>query len=94
MNRVRIPFVGGSYKHPSLPFDAQQTVNLFTERAGKNSKSPAIFRRTPGLSLLTTLTGSGPVRDLYTASNGRCFGCRLSNFKNQNGLLDSGNKGR
>ncbi len=72
--RVQIPTVGGSYKHDSLPFDAQETINLFPERGGAQSNSTAILRRTPGLKLAFAMSnGSGAVRGMYKASNGRAF---------------------
>jgi len=74
MARIVVPVVGGSYKHDTLPFDAQETVNLFPERGGRQSKSTAILRRTPGLSLFATIsTQTGPVRGMYTTSGDRFF---------------------
>ncbi len=81
MPRIQIPTVGGSYKHDSLPFDAQETYNMFPERGGKQSKSSAILRRTPGLKLELTLTnGTGGIRGMYEASNGRAFMIRGRSF--------------
>ena len=72
--RIKIPLVGGSYKHDSLPFDAQETINLFTERGGKGSKSPAIFRRFPGKKVAFTISGgNGKVRGQYVTSGDRWF---------------------
>lgn len=79
-NFVKIKCVGGSYKHDSLPFDSQETTNLFPETGGPSSKSPAIFRRTPGLKSFTSLTGTGAVRQLYETSTLRLFGSRSTNF--------------
>ncbi len=74
MPRIKIPTVGGSYKHDSLPFDSQETINLFPERGGAQSKSSALLRRTPGLKLELTLSnGTGGTRGMYEASNGRAF---------------------
>lgn len=72
--RIQIPTVGGSYKHDSLPFDAQQTINLFVERGGPQSKARAIFRRMPGLNVWATVSaGNGPIRGQYVTSNDRLF---------------------
>ena len=77
VQRVKIPMVGGSYKHPTLPFDSQETINLFPERGGPQSKSPAILRRTPGLkNWVTVSAGSGPINGIYETSGGRLFAVR------------------
>lgn len=77
--RIQIPMVGGSYKHTTLPFDSQETINLFPERGGNLSKSPSIFRRTPGLkNWITVSTGTGPIRGLYETSGGRLFTVRAN----------------
>ncbi len=87
--RIKIPLVGGSYKHDSLPFDAQETINMFPERGGAMSKSSAIFRRMPGLKYKTQITiGEGPIRGLYTASNGRLFTARYDQMLEMNTTLD------
>ena len=79
--RVKIPLVGGSYRHGSLPFDAQETINLFPERGGAQSKSPSILRRTPGLKNWITLSsGTGPIRGMYETSDGRLFAVRSNNL--------------
>jgi hypothetical protein len=74
MARLTIPLVGGSYKHDSLPFDAQETINLFVERGGPLSKSRSILRRFPGLKVWATVSaGNGPIRGMYVTSNDRFF---------------------
>jgi hypothetical protein len=74
--RIKIPTVGGSYQHDSKPFDSQLTINLFPERGGPQSKSPAILRRTPGSNLFVNIPGTGPIRGEYATSTGRHFAVR------------------
>lgn len=76
---INVPTVGGTHRHPTLPFNAQETINLFPERGQNNSKSPAILRRTPGTKLALTLTGSGAVRGSYTTSQLRAFAVCYNN---------------
>lgn len=79
--RIKIPLVGGDYAHPSTPFDAQQTINMFPERGGAQSKAGAILRRWPGLLLFKALTlSTGPIRGkgMYESSNHRLFVIRAS----------------
>jgi hypothetical protein len=74
--RIPIKVVGGSYSHSVLPFDAQETINLYPEVQGPSSKSPGILLRFPGLNTFKTLTnGAGPIRPkgLYETSNHRLF---------------------
>lgn len=73
--RIKLPgVVGGSYQHDTLPFDAQRTINMFTENAGKGSKSRAIMRRFPGLkNAFTVSAGNGPIRGQYVTSGDRWF---------------------
>jgi len=79
--RVNIPLVGGDYNHPSTPFDAQQTINMFPERGGNQSIAGSLLRRWPGLNLFKTLTlSTGPIRGkgMYESSNHRLFVIRAS----------------
>ena len=79
--RIKIPLVGGEYDHPSSPFDAQQTINMFPERGGSQSNAGAILRRWPGLKLFKALTlSTGPIRGkgMYESSNHRLFVVRAS----------------
>jgi len=79
MTRIPISVVGGEYNHPSTPFDAQQTINMFPEVGGKQSLAPSILRRWPGLKLFKDLEaesiGTGAIRPngMYEASNNRVF---------------------
>jgi hypothetical protein len=65
-------FIGPSYTLASVPVDCQRTLNWFPEinetGSGKD-REVASFQPTPGLSLLATI-GAGPIRGLYTATNG------------------------
>ena len=79
--RIRIPLVGGEYDHPVSTFDAQQTINMFPEAGGSNSKAPKILRRFPGLKLFKSLTnGLGPIRSggMYETSSQRLFVIRYN----------------
>ncbi len=74
MTRIPIPLVGGSYTHNDVPFDRQETVNMFPERGGAQSNSPALLRLLPGLKPWVTLTnGEGSIRGMYRTSNDRLF---------------------
>lgn len=77
-SRVKIPMVGGAYQHDSLPFDAQVCINMYPEPGGKQSNSAAVLRRCPGLTLFSALDGTGAIRGMYEASNGRFFAIRGS----------------
>jgi Phage stabilisation protein len=70
-----IGFIGPSYTLRSRNVDCQRCINLYPELneigTGKE-KEVASLVATPGLQLLATY-GSGPVRGLYTASNGMLF---------------------
>ena len=68
-------FVGPSYGLQSVSADCQRCVNLFPQLseigASEAGEMGALFR-TPGLTLLATI-GTGPIRGLYTASNGTLY---------------------
>jgi hypothetical protein len=68
-------FVGPSYTLPSVNIEAQRCVNLFPEvdalGTGKERNTAALVS-TPGLRKIAT-AGDGPIRGIYTASNGRVF---------------------
>ena len=76
MARILLPMVGGANEHKSLPFDAQITVNLYSESGGELNPTRKTLLHTPGLKLLLTLPGIGPIRGMYEASNGRAFAVR------------------
>jgi hypothetical protein len=57
---MEIPFVGQSYILASRNFSAQETINLFPEKA-TDGKSMVALYGTPGLDLKVTI-GSGPIR--------------------------------
>jgi len=74
--RIPIPIVGGDYRHPSIPFDRQETINMFPEAGEQSSSAPSILRRFPGLKLFSTLTfGSGAIRSkgMYVSADERFF---------------------
>lgn len=71
---IPIPFADGAYTSDSLNISAQRCLNLYPEINLFNSKTIVSLKRTPGLTLFTTLSGMGSVRCLYAASNGSFFG--------------------
>jgi hypothetical protein len=66
-----IDFVGESYTQPSLPFDAQRSINLYPV-SDPRGKQPSAMFGTPGCLLLSTV-GLGPHRGAFTSSSGRVF---------------------
>jgi hypothetical protein len=72
---MQIPsFVGQSYTLGSANISTQRAVNLYPQLSEALTKNAEQYNylATPGLRLLTTLTG-GKVRGIYTASNGRAY---------------------
>jgi hypothetical protein len=70
---MQIPLILGSYESRSLISEAQRCINLYPERNPPDSPFPFTLYPTPGLSFIVTAPVVGPVRALYTASNGACF---------------------
>ena len=73
---MRFPgFIGGTYQLQSVNADCQRCVNLFPQaneaRTGPEGEIGVLIR-TPGLTQLGTI-GIGPIRGLYTASNGNLY---------------------
>ena len=68
-------FIGGSYQLQSLSADCQRCVNLFPQvneiRTAADGEIGMLVR-SPGLTQLGTI-GLGPIRGLYTASNGNLY---------------------
>lgn len=64
---VAIPLAGGSYTSRSTTFDAERTVNLYTEIGeSPGTKQPAVLYGTSGLRKRWTLTiGTGGIRGLH-----------------------------
>jgi hypothetical protein len=92
---VDFPFVGEAYKSKVKRLDAQTCVNLYLERGGASSKSPAMLIGTPGTVLEVDL-GEGPGRALYPTSTGRCFavvGNRLVEIFSDSTSIDRGTIG-
>lgn len=72
---IEIPFVGPSYTLKNLSVDAQNSFNCYPDLVqSKDGKSQFVLRRTPGLTLRTTLNGTQSTRGLYKTSTGRLFG--------------------
>jgi len=68
---MQIPFVNGAYMARSTNLNAQRCVNLFAEKDESGTgKNVAALIGTPGLRLLATLGGTGPVRGLWTPTTG------------------------
>ena len=68
---MKIGLVGPTYQERSLPFDAQRTINFFPV-FDPNGKEVSALYGTPGLELFATC-GLGPIRQHFTAANGRSF---------------------
>lgn len=68
---MKIGLVGPSYVQRSLPFDAQRSVNLFPIM-DEMGKEVASMYGTPGKELFTT-AGLGPIRGVFSSTNGRAF---------------------
>ncbi|HVX00862.1 MAG TPA: packaged DNA stabilization protein [Candidatus Babeliaceae bacterium] len=70
-----IGFIGPTYQARSKNVDNQRCVNLYPEMdelgTGKEREVASLVS-TPGLKFKVT-AGTGPIRGLYTASNGRVF---------------------
>ncbi len=71
-----IPFVGPAYTIDSLNINAQRCLNWYPEVDQADSKSVISLKPRPGLRFFARLEGTGAVRRIYTASNGRFFGVR------------------
>lgn len=70
---MRIPLLSASYTAQSLNASAQRCINLYPEANPADAAAPSTFYATPGLSLWSTLPGSGPVRCLYQSSSSTLF---------------------
>lgn len=71
---MKLPgFASGSYTSLSVNADAQSCINLVPEavESGTGKASPVLYLR-PGLSLFTTLPGSGGIRGMFVGE-GRLF---------------------
>lgn len=69
-----LPFVGPAYKSRSMPWSAQECVNLFLEAGATGSKTSAALLGTPGMVDFATLKESGgEVRGLWPASTGDLY---------------------
>jgi hypothetical protein len=94
---MKIGLTGPSYVQRSLPFDAQRSINLFPV-LDEMGKEVAALYGTPGKALFAT-AGLGPIRDAFSATNGRAFvvsGANLyeidsSGNETNLGTLDSSN---
>lgn len=64
MPMQRIPFLGQAYQAISKPFSAQQSINLYPERAEDQQRSELALIGTPGLREFLMI-GSGPIRGLW-----------------------------
>lgn len=71
---MNIPFVGPAYRSRSLPWSAQECVNLYLEAGGPGAKSEAALLGTPGMTEFATLAeAGGEVRGLWPASDGNLY---------------------
>lgn len=72
---ARVQWVGQSATPKSSNVANLTLINGYAEiEDSKQGRTAVAIYGTPGLKAFATLFGSGPVRSLYTASNGRCFG--------------------
>ena len=62
---MKTPILGGTYVARSVNAADSRMVNLFPEIIPEGGKEPAYLQRAPGLKLLNTFSGGGPVRGLY-----------------------------
>jgi len=62
---MKTPILGGTYVARSVNAADSRMVNLFAEVVPEGGKEPGFLQRAPGLKLLTTLQGSGPIRGLW-----------------------------
>lgn len=75
---MKVPgFVGPTYTVRASTLDTQRCINLYAEideaGTGKDGNVMALLS-TPGLELHCTISG-GPIRGMYTASNGKLYVC-------------------
>lgn len=70
---MRLALTIGAYEARSIIADAQRCINLFQEANPPDSPFPFTLYPTPALVLLTTAPVIGPIRQIYTASNGAFF---------------------
>lgn len=70
----RINWIGMSATPKSSNVSNLRLLNGYAEiEDSRQGKTAVALYGTPGLKLFTTLAGAGPVRSVFTASNGRCF---------------------
>ena len=62
---MKTPILGGTYVARSVNAADSRMVNIFPEVIPEGGKEPGFLQRAPGLKLLTTFPGGGPVRGLY-----------------------------
>jgi hypothetical protein len=62
---MKTPILGGTYVARSVNAADSRMVNLFAEVVPEGGKEPGFLQRAPGLKLLTTLQGGGPIRGLW-----------------------------
>lgn len=68
---MQIPFIGGSYLARSTNLNASRCINLYAEKDESGTgKNVAALYGTPGLRLLVTLGGTGPIRGLWQPTVG------------------------
>jgi hypothetical protein len=77
---MKLGLVGPSYQERSLPFDAQRTINLYPALdESQQGKEVSALYGTPGLALFNTF-GLGPIRGMFSSTNGRAFAVSRSEF--------------
>ncbi len=68
---MKLNLFGPTSQQRSLPFNAERLVNMYVVLDAQGKEGAALYG-TPGKVLFSS-GGSGPVRAMFTAANGRCF---------------------
>lgn len=81
---MQLQFAASSYRSRSVPLDGQRCVNMFTERAPAEAKTPVPVFMCPGLSIFSQL-GPGPINlfhvmndTLYVVSGSQLYSVNQS----------------
>ena len=78
---MRINWVGQQATAKESKVDSLSLLNGYAEIVeSRQGKSVLALYGTPGLKRFTTLPGTGPIRGMFSASNGRCFVVQGNSF--------------
>ena len=71
---ARVTWIGQAATAKDSKVDSLSLLNGYAELVeSRQGKATVAIYGTPGLKLFATLPGSGPIRGMFSASNGRCF---------------------